>query len=152
MTTPAARPRQVRLACTLAGFGAGFVLLNIFTVMASWPPAALRDELESLLAEPRFTDTRITADTVLAWLRVVLMAAAAGCVASIVLAVHTARRHRSARVVLSVLLPITALTSLSTGLPGLLLLAVAIPSVVLLWQRDAKAWFMTASERGGTSA
>lgn len=151
MTDLAARPRQVRLACTLAGFGAAFVLLNIFSVMAGWPPAALREELESLLAQPRFADAGVSVDTLLAWLRVTVMIVAVGCVTSIVLAVHTARRNRSARVALSVLLPITGLASLSVGVPGLLLLAVAVPSVVLLWQRDARAWFLAASERAATS-
>lgn len=145
MTAPAQRPPRVTLACALAGSGSALALASIFSVMSSWVPPALREELAALLSQPRFAGTGLTVDAVLDILRVVLMVAAAGCVATIVLALHTARRNSAARIGLTAILPVTALASLGVGLPGLLLLAVSIGSAVLLWGEDARAWFMATS-------
>ena len=152
MTSPAPRPSRVTLACALAGSASALALASIFSVMTNWVPPALREELVALLSQPRFAGTGLMVDTVLGILRVVLMVAAAGCVANMVLALHTARRNSAARVGLTVALPVTALTSLGVGLPGLLLLAVSIGSAVLLWGEDARAWFMTASVPTGSGA
>lgn len=139
------------MASVLAGVGAAMVLASVFAVLADWVPRDLRAELESALAAPRFADAGVSVDTVLRWLRVFLMLAAAASVTTIVLAVFTARRHSGARRALTVLLPITAVLSLAVGVAGLLLMAPAVISSVLLWSRDARAWFVTASvpERTG---
>ena len=140
------------MACTLAGVGAALLLVTVAPMLADWPPTRFRYELESSLRGARFGGGAVSPDTVLVWLRRLLLAAIAGSVATIVLAVHAARRHNGARVALSVLFPLTALASLGAGVVGVLLTAAAVYCAVLLWSHDARAWFLTASAPGHTGA
>src|ERR671919_2219275 len=98
MTESAPRPRQVTVASIIAGLGAAGVLVNIFSVMADWGSASIREEVEDGLQDGPFGPADISVDTALEMLRIVLMIVAAGCVAAVVFAVYTARRHRSARI------------------------------------------------------
>ena len=152
MTTPASRPRQVTAACVAAGVAAALTLASIAGLLGDWPPTRLRFEIESAMRGDRFGAAGVSSDTVLAWMRVLLLAAAAGCVTSIVLAVHAARRNNGARIVLTIVLPVTAIASLTAGLAGLLLIAAAIYCAVLLWGGDARAWFLRPSEPAHTRA
>ncbi|MDQ3164677.1 MAG: hypothetical protein M3Q17_00700 [Actinomycetota bacterium] len=144
MTDPARRPSQVTLACAVAGIGAALVLASIFSTLAGWPPSRMRYELGGRFGA--------NTDAVLAALRVLLMAAAAGCVATLVLAVYTARRHNGARLALTVVLPVTAMASSGAGPAGWVLVGMTVPCAVWLWGRDARAWFVPASAPALTSA
>jgi hypothetical protein len=141
MTETAPRPRQVTLAGLIAGFGALLVLVNIFVAMADWGSASIREDVEDALDSAPFGSSRISVDTALEMLRIMLMVLAAGCVAAVVLAIYTVRRHRSARVGLTVLASAWALLSLAFGLVGVLLAVIAVGCVVLLWSAEARTWF-----------
>ncbi len=141
MTETAPRPRQVTLAGLIAGLGSLLVLGSIFTVMVDWGSASIREDVEDALDSAPFGSTNISVDTALEMVRIMLMVFAAGCVAAVVLAIYTVRRHRSARVGLTVLASAWALVSLALGLAGLLLAAVAVGCVVLLWSAEARTWF-----------
>jgi hypothetical protein len=145
MTESAPRPRQVTVASIIAGLGALLVLVNIFSVMADWGSASIREEVEDGLKDGPFGPTDISVDTALEMLRIVLMIVAAGCVAAVVFAVYTVRRHRSAQIGLTVLAGSWALLSLALGLAGLLLAIIAVGCVVLLWSAEARMWFATST-------
>ncbi|MGH3423315.1 MAG: hypothetical protein ACRDO8_01225, partial [Nocardioidaceae bacterium] len=80
-------------------------------------------------------------DQVLGWLRVVLMVVAAAAAAGVVLAVWTAKGHRGARLVLSVLAGGASVAFLATGVLGLLPAALAVGTIVYLWSKESRAWF-----------
>jgi hypothetical protein len=145
MTDSAPRPRQVTVASIIAGLGAVLVLINIFAVMADWGSASVREEVENALEDGPFGPASISVDTALEMLRIMLMIVAAGCVAAVVFAVYTVRRHRAARIGLTVLAGAWALLSLALGLAGLLLAAIAVGCVVLLWSAEARKWFATST-------
>ena len=145
MTESAPRPRQVTVASLIAGLGALLVLYNIFSVMSDWGSASIREEVEDGLKGGPFGPADISVETALETLRIVLMIVAAGCVAAIVFAVYTVRRHRSARIGLTVLAAAWALLSLALGLAGLLLAIIAVGCVVLLWSAEARTWFATST-------
>ncbi len=141
------RPRSVTRACVLAGIGAAIVLGSVFSLLSQWVPATLRADLEPVLSP-----SGVSVDSVLGVLRLLLMAAAAGCVATIVLAVYTARRHAGARVALTAVTPVTAVASLVVGIADIPLIAASILCGVLLWDAHAAAWFLTPSERARPGA
>jgi hypothetical protein len=145
MTETAPRPRQVTLASLIAGLGALLVLAYIFAVMADWPPP-IREEVEDALDNAPFGSSGISVDAVLDMARILLMVIAAGCVAAVVLALYTVRRHRPSRIGLTVLASAWALLSLTLGLAGLLLAAIAVGCVVLLWSAEARTWFATETQ------
>lgn len=144
MTESVPRPRQVTLASVVAGVGASLVLVNIFSVMADWGSASVREQVEEALESGPFGPVDISVDTALSMLRIMLMIVAAGCVAAVVFAVYTARRHRAARIGLTALAGGWAVLSLALGLAGMLLAAIAIGCVILLWSAEARMWFATS--------
>jgi hypothetical protein len=141
MAESAPRPRQVTLASVVAGVGASLVLVNIFSVMADWGSASVREEVEDALDGGPLGPAEISVDTALNLLRIMLMVVASGCVAAVVFAVYTIRRHRAARIGLTVLAGGWAVLSLALGLAGLLLAAIAVGCVILLWSAEARTWF-----------
>jgi hypothetical protein len=145
MTESAPRPRQVTLASVIAGLGASLVLVNIFAVMSDWGSASVREQVEDALDDGPFGPADVSVDTALSMLRIMLMIVAAGCVAAVVFAVYTARRHRAARIGLTVLAGAWALMSLALGLAGVLLSVIAVGCVVLLWSAEARTWFATST-------
>ena len=136
----------------MAGVAAVLVLLSIAPMLGDWPPTRLRYEIESAMSGDRFSDAGVSSDLVLTWMRRLLFLAAGGCITTVVLAVHAARRNNAARIALTVVLPITAIASLVAGFAGLLLGAAAIYSAALLWSRDARAWFLRPSVPAHTRA
>jgi len=145
MTETARRPRQVTLASAVAGIGAVLVLINIFTVMIDWGSDSIRDDVQKALHDAPFGPANLSVDEVMEMLRIGLMIMAAGCVAAVVFAVYTARRHQAARIGLTALAGAWALLSLALGLAGVLFAIIAVGCVVLLWSAEARTWFATSS-------
>jgi len=141
----------VTVACVVAGVTAALVLISVVAMLADWPPTRLRYEIGSAMRD-RFDDAGVSSEMVLVWMRRLLFAAAAGCVVTIVLAVHTARRNNGARIALTAVLPVTAFASLAAGFAGLMLAIAAVYCAVLLWSRDARGWFLRRSVPAQTSA
>ncbi len=138
------RPRQVGWACALAVFFSLFVLVTVTVVLADWGAPALRAEAERQLDESPF-DAGLSVDRVLMLLRYSLMAVAAACTAALVAAVWTARGHRGARLLLTVLAASTPLIAVPLGWSGLVLAAAGVACAFLLWSRPARRWFGLAS-------
>lgn len=141
MSETAPRPQKVTLACLAAGAGSLIVLISFTTILADWVSPEIRDQAETVLDEPPLRDSGITIEQLLEWLRILMMVGAAVSVAVIILAIYTARRHRGARVVLTVTSVGAGIVFLPSGLAGILPAAMAIAAAVLLWSRDANAWF-----------
>lgn len=141
MSTTTPRPRTVTWACLIAGFASVVMLVNLVTVLSGWAPQELRDQVESIIEEPPLAGYELSLSTVLEWLRIAMMIASAAAVAAIILAIHTARRHRGARIGLTVVAVLSGLLFLTTGLVGIIPVALAAACVGLLWSREANDWF-----------
>jgi hypothetical protein len=148
-TRARARPPQVSWACALAVFGSVFVLLVIGQTMASWDSPVMREELQRALDESPFTSD-LDVEQLLEGLRYTLMAVAAACAAAAVAAAWTARGHRGARVLLTVLGAAAPLSAPLLGLAGVVIAAAGLACVVLLWSRPARHWFRLASDPPGS--
>ncbi|UYM07051.1 hypothetical protein [Solicola gregarius] len=141
MTSSAPRPQKVTMACLLAGVGSLVVLISFTVMLADWVPAELRTQVEQVIDEPPLSTYDLQTSQVLEWLRLGLMAGAAIAVAAVILAVYAARRHRGARIGLTVVSGVSSLAFVPAGLTGLLPAAMAVGCVILLWSRESNEWF-----------
>ncbi len=135
------RPQKVTMACLLAGTGSLIVLISTATMLADWAPGEVRSEVESMIGQPPLDTYDLGVDQVLEWMRLAMMAVAAGSVAAIILAIYAARRHKGSRIALTIVSAVSSLLFVASGLAGLLPAAMAIACIVLLWSRDANDWF-----------
>ncbi|MGH3359825.1 MAG: hypothetical protein ACRDO7_13570, partial [Nocardioidaceae bacterium] len=110
-------------------------------ILSDWVSPEVRQQAETVLSEPPLKDSGITIEQLLEAIRIMMMAGAAVSVAVIILAVYTARRHRGARIALTVMSVGAGIVLLPSGFTGVLPAMMAIASAVLLWSRDANAWF-----------
>ncbi|MDQ3628346.1 MAG: hypothetical protein M3419_05985 [Actinomycetota bacterium] len=142
------RPIAVTYACLIAGASSVLTLVNIFVLLGDWGSLEVRQQIEQAFADAPFGSGGYSVEAVVEFLRIAAMAAAACCVAAVVLSVFTARRDRAARLVLTVLAVGWVLVSLLLGVPGLLLALLGGLCVALLWRPEARAWFAgPASDR-----
>lgn len=141
MSETAPRPQKVTLACLAAGLGSLIVLLSFTAILSDWVSPEVREQAEAVLAEPPLKDSGLSIGQLLEALRIMMMAGAAISVAVIILAIHTARRHRGARIALTVTSVGAGIVFLPSGFAGILPAAMAIAAAVLLWSREANEWF-----------
>lgn len=141
MTTKAPpRPHKVSVACLMAGMGSVLVLVSVFAELQNWGSLELREQVRDALAGSPF-DGQVEVAQVLDWLRLVLMAVAAGAAAGVIAAIWTAKGHHGARILLTLLAGGASLGFLATGLLGVLPAAMTVWCIVYLWSKQARAWF-----------
>jgi hypothetical protein len=149
VTATPARPRDVVLASALTIFGSVFALAGIFTAQGEIRTAQVRQEIEGLLADDRFSAIDISVDTVLTAVEIGLMGASTASVAAIVLAVFVLRRHNASRIALTVLGGLAVLAVLLSGLAGVVIAIFVAYTVSLLWRAPVRGWFAQSSGSGG---
>ncbi|MFD1824656.1 hypothetical protein [Mumia zhuanghuii] len=135
-----ARPQKVMMACLTAGVASVLVLISVLTTLSGWGSLEVREQVERTLDASPITGT-LTVDQALSWLRVILMAAGALATTSIVLAVWTAKRHKGARIGLTVSSLLSTVTFASTGATGIIPAMLGVMVVVFLWSAESRAWF-----------
>ncbi|MBW9214212.1 hypothetical protein KV102_05095 [Mumia sp. zg.B53] len=135
-----ARPQKVTMACLAAGVASAIVLVSIVSTLSNWGSIEVREQIEDALAAGP-ADGAISVDQALGWLRGVLMGAGALSAAAIVLAIWTAKRHRGARIGLTVLAVLSSLAFLVAGAAGIVPALLGVMVVVFLWGRESRAWF-----------
>ncbi|MDN5853453.1 MAG: hypothetical protein L0K86_11525 [Actinomycetia bacterium] len=158
--TESPRPQKVTMACLLAGIGSLIVLISTATMLADWAPSEVQSEVESMIEQPPLDTYNLGLDQVLEWMRLAMMAVAAGSVAAVILAIYAARRHKGSRIALTIVSATSSLLFVASGLAGLLPAAMAIACIVLLGSRDGNDWFnpdrarkrAEAAERAGVGA
>jgi hypothetical protein len=134
-----ARPRQVSVAGLMAVVGAVVGLGSAFSAITQLDSGPVRDEVDRLLAQPRFSS--VTVDTALTWMRVGITVSAVLCVVALVLGIFVLRGHRGSRIGLTVVGAVTAAFMLLAGVPGAFASAYVAIGVGLLWTRAARSWF-----------
>jgi len=137
----ATRPRSVTLACLYAGVGAAFGFVSLVSLLGSWGSVEMQDQVQRLLSEPPLKGSDLSVDRVLSALRWAAMAGVAVCVATMVFAVFTFRGDRGSRIGLTVLCGVAAVAFVTLGLYGVIPAMLAVTCIVLLWTRDARAYF-----------
>ncbi|MBA2715532.1 MAG: hypothetical protein H0U51_00430 [Propionibacteriales bacterium] len=139
--TPAARPREVTVGGMQAVIGSAVALLMVFSVAQQLDSPTMQDALAQFGDDPRAASLNLTAEGVRSLMRYTLMALGVLSVTSLILGIFVLRRHRSSRIVLTVLGGFVAVASLPAGPSGWLVTAYVAVSLYLLWTKAARAWF-----------
>ncbi|SDD83984.1 hypothetical protein [Nocardioides lianchengensis] len=137
MSSPT-RPRQATFAAGLIIGGSVLLVLSAFDSLSGLQSLEMRDAAEEFLSRPFGDGLGIDVDGVLGLLRVLTMIAAATATAMAVLGGYVLQRSRPARLALSVLAPVLAVTGLVSG--GIFAPVVTV-AVVMLWLQPARDWF-----------
>jgi hypothetical protein len=148
-TAAASRPRDVVFAGVLTIMGSVLALAGIFSTQGELRSSSVRREIESVLADERFSAFDLSVESVLTMVETALMVASAASVAAIVLAVYVMRRHNPSRIALTLLGGFAALLVLFSGLAGVAIAVFVAYTVSLLWRQPVRLWF--ASESGSGS-
>ncbi len=138
------RPRQVTVGGLLALVGCVLLVFSMLDSMARVRSIDMRDSVTQFLSTPPGDGLQVGVDDVITMLRGVVFVSGALAAAGAVLAVYVLRRHRGARIGLTVTAAL--LVVCSTMVSGLLPLVVAV-AVVMLWGRESRDWFSDRSAR-----
>src|SRR4051794_366236 len=133
-----ARPRRVPVAGLMAAAACALLVVTLFDSMARVRSAEMRDTVDAFLRESPGAGLQVGVDGVLELLRAVVLISGALSAAGIVLAVYTLRRHRGARVGLTVIAVLLLFSA--TFIAGLLPVVVAV-AATMLWSRESRDWF-----------
>lgn len=133
-----ARPRQVTLAGSLATVACALLVLTLFQAMTQVRSAQTQASVRTFLSTAPGSSLGLGVDGALGIMRGVVLLSGALAAAGTILAVYTLRRHRGARVGLS--LVAVLMLFVTTFVAGLLPFAVAL-SASMLWRREARDWF-----------
>jgi hypothetical protein len=133
-----ARPRRVTVAGVMAAAACALLVATLFDSMARVRSAEMRDAVVAFLQEPAGAGLQLGVDGVLGLLRAVVLISGALAAAGIVLAVYTLRRHRGARIGLTVIAVLLLFSATFVAGPLPVIVAVA---ATMLWSREARDWF-----------
>lgn len=136
--TTDARPSQTTLGGWMIVSGSVLLVASLFTTMAELRSLDTRRSVEETLAEPPLDTSGISVEGFLQLLHVSALVAGGCAAAMAVLGVYALRRHRPARVLLSVLAVPLFLSGIVAG--GLLSSVVAV-ATVFLWLKPSRDWF-----------
>ncbi|WP_299054256.1 hypothetical protein [uncultured Nocardioides sp.] len=136
--TTDARPSQTTLGGWMIVSGSVLLVVSLFTTMAELRSLDTRRSVEETLAEPPLDTSGISVEGFLQLLHVSALVAGGCAAAMAVLGVYALRRHRPARVLLSVLAVPLFLAGIVAG--GLLSSVVAV-ATVFLWLKPSRDWF-----------
>lgn len=140
MSEPATlpRPRQVTMAAWMIIGGSLLVVLTVFDRMAGLNSLDTREAITLFLSEPPGDGLGLSVSEAIATIRVLSMVAGACAAAAAILGFHVLRRHKGARIALTVLAVPLFLTGFATG--GFLSSLVAA-SALMLWLEPSRDWF-----------
>ena len=122
----------------MAAVGCALLVVSLFDAMGAVRSADTMDSIRELLSRPPGSGTGLSVESAVELLRGLVLLSGALAATGAVLAVYSLRRHRGARLGLSVVAGLMLFTaSFVTGfLPVLIAVATS-----MLWGRDARDWF-----------
>jgi hypothetical protein len=133
-----ARPRQVTLAGVMATVACALLVIGLFDAMARMGSVETQQSVRQFLATGPGSRLGLGVEGVTGLLRGVVLFSGALAAAGVILAVYCLRRHRGARVGLSVVAVLMLFTT--TFVAGLLPFVVAL-AASMMWRREARDWF-----------
>jgi hypothetical protein len=126
------------MAAWMIMLGSVFVVITVFEMVAGLRSIETREAVQGFLDEPPGQGLGLSVETVLMLLKTAGMVAAGCATAAAVLGGYVLKRHRQARVALTVIAVPLFVTGLVAG--GFMSALVAAASV-MLWLTPAKEWF-----------
>lgn len=132
------RPSQVTLTGWMIIVGSVLVVFSVVEQLSGMRSLETRQAVEAFLEEPPGQALGLDVEGMLALWRTAALVAAGCATAAVVLGWHVLRRHRGARVGLTVLAVPLFVTGVATG--GFLSALVAAASL-MLWMQPARDWF-----------
>lgn len=144
-----ARPRQVTIAGVMATVACVLLVVALFDAMAAVGSTETQQSVRDFLATGPGGSLGLGVDGVTGILRGLVLFSGALAAAGVILAVYCLRRHRGARIGLSVVAVLMLFTT--TFVAGLLPFVVAL-AASMLWRREARDWFDGRESRPGARA
>ena len=141
------RPREVTVGGLAAVVGSAVALVLLISTANQLHSGQVTDTLREVIKNEQAATLGLTLEGAREVLRYTIMALAVLSVASLVLGFYVLRRHRSARVVLTVIGSVVGVLALLAGPVAWLVTLYIGVSVFLMWSRPARAWF---SGQGGS--
>lgn len=135
------RPRQVTLAGMQAIVGSVLALVAFVATMQQINSSAMTDVLRDVLDAPQAAQLGLTLESLRTLMKYTIMVLAVVSATTLVLGFYVLRRHRAARIVLSVVGVLVVLVTVVAGPTGWAVTLYVGVSVGLLWSGPARAWF-----------
>ena len=132
------RPRQVTFGGIASATACGLLVLVLFDQMARVRSLETRQAITDTLSRPPWQDLGIGVGQAVDLLRAVMLVSGALAAAGCILGIYALRRHRGARVGLTV---VAVLMMFSAVLVTDVLPIVVIVAAGMLWTRESRAWF-----------
>src|SRR3954447_19921459 len=133
-----ARPRQVTVAGVMAAVACLLLVLSLFDSMAQIRSSDTDRMVRQFLSSAPGRSLGLDVEAVVQVMRAVVLLSGALAAAGVILSVYALRRHRGARVGLSV---VAVLMLFSTTFVAGLLPLVVVLGAAMLWRREARDWF-----------
>jgi hypothetical protein len=135
------RPREVTLGGMQAVAGSVMALVLLVSTAQQLNGTDMTRTLTDIVRNEQVSALNITVDSARTMLRYTIMVLSVLSAASLVLGVFVLRRHRPARVALTVIGAVVGVVALFAGPVGWVATLYIGVSVFLLWSRPARAWF-----------
>ena len=139
------RPREVTIAGWQALAGSVIALMILLSVAGQLNSKQMRDAVANALESPQTRGLGISVETVLEAAKYAIMVMAVLSVASLVLGYFVLRRHRGARIALTIVGSLAAVTTLFAGPAGWFATLYVVAALIMLWSKAARAWFAPAT-------
>ena len=133
-----ARPRQVTVAGVMATAACLLLVVTLFDAMAQVRSTEMRDSIEDFLGKPPGDGLGVGVSAMVDVLRAMVLFSGAVAAAGAVLGIYVLRRHRGARIGLTVAAVLLLFSA--TFVAGFLPILVAV-ATAMLWGRDSRDWF-----------
>lgn len=137
----APRPPAVTLACVFVGFSALLLLLDLVQALSDWGTIEMQKALQPALTELEARGVDWTMGDLLSTLRWVGLFGVLVLVSALVFAIYAARGDQVSRIGLTVLAGVVGLLIVPLGWVGLMQAVFLFLAAMMLWSRDAKAWY-----------
>jgi hypothetical protein len=137
----APRPREVTIGGAQAVIGGAVTTVLLIGAARQLYSSQMHDALAKAVADPRAEQLGLSIDGARTLARYAIMVMGVLSVASVVLGVFVLRRHRPARVALTILGGLAAVMTVFAGPTGWIVTVYVAVSLAMLWSRPARAWF-----------
>src|SRR5699024_1008115 len=119
MSAPS-RPPRLTTACLFLGLASALLAFSSFSGLSNLMSIDMRQSVSDAMSSGPFDASGVSVDTVLSWMRWVLMAGTILAACAVIFSIYTWRGHRPSRVIITVWAGVAALFFLGGGLWGIL--------------------------------
>lgn len=146
---PRRRPRAVTLGGMQAVVGSAMGIVLLVSAAQQLNGSEMTDTLAEMVENEQVAALGLTVETARTLLRYAIMVMAVLSAASLVLGVYVLRRHRPARIALTVIGCVVGAVGLLAGPIGWAATLYIGASIFMIWSRPAREWFADGVSSGG---